>query len=183
MPKARKGLFGFIAGGVFATLLAACGGGGGGGYGSSAAAVTPAPAATLAGTFSDAPVAGAKYVTSSGSGGCVASAPCTTGPQGQFNYASGDTVTFSAAGVTLGTTAGLQPAADGSTTVTPVNLVAGATAPTDAGPTAIAQFLQTLNNIAAGPGGSASGSVLTLPSDAATTGKLSTALSTAGITG
>ena len=159
--------------------LAGCGGGGGT---TSVATTTPTPAATLLGTFTDGPVAGAKYVTSSGSGGCVASAPCTTNAQGQFSYASGDTVTFSAAGVTLGSTSGLTPSADGTTTVTPVNLVAGATAPTDPGPTAIAQFLQTLSTITTGTSGSGASGVLTMPPDSATDDKLTTALRTAGIT-
>lgn len=166
-----------------ALVLAGCGGGsGGGGTASTAATAAAAPTATLLGTFTDAPVVGAKYVTSSGSGGCVASAPCTTNAQGQFSYASGDTVTFSAAGVTLGTTSGLTPSADGTTTVTPVNLVAGATAPTDPGPTAIAQFLQTLSTITTGTSGSGASGVLTMPPDSATAGKLSTALGAAGIT-
>lgn len=181
MTKAWKSLFGLVAGGLLAALLTACGDGGGGTNSVSAAAV-PAPAATLAGTFTDAPVVGAKYYTSSGSGGCVAGAPCATGTQGEFSYASGDTVAFSAAGVTLGTTPILQPSTDGSTTVTPVSLVSGATAPTDPGPTAIAQFLQTLSTLAAGTSGSGAPGVLTMPTDAATTGKLSTALGSAGVT-
>lgn len=163
-----------------ALVLAGCGGGGGGGTASTPSATVPT--ANLIGTFTDAPVVGAKYVTSSGSGGCVASAPCTTDAQGQFSYASGDTVTFSAAGVTLGTTSGLAPSADGTTTVTPVNLVAGAAAPTDPGPTAIAQFLQTLSTITTGTSGSGTAGVLTMPPDSATAGKMTTALSTAGIT-
>jgi len=164
-----------------ALVLAGCGGGSSGTT-STGTAAAAAPAATLAGTFTDAPVAGAKYVTNSGSGGCVASSPCTTGAQGQFSYAAGDTVTFSAAGVTLGTTPALQPSADGSTTVTPVSLVFGATAPTDPGPTAIAQFLQTLSAIAASTSGSGASGVLTMPTDTATMSKLSTALSSAGVT-
>jgi len=161
-------------------VLAGCGGGGGGGTASPPPATVPT--ANLVGTFTDAPVAGATYVTSSGSGGCVASAPCTTDAQGQFNYASGDTVAFMAAGVTLGTTPALQPSADGTTTVTPVNLVAGATAPTDPGPTAIAQFLQTLSAITTGTSGGGASGVLTMPDDSATHGTLSTALTGAGIT-
>ncbi len=167
-----------------ALVLAGCGGGGGGGTPSTAStpAAAAAPTATLVGTFTDAPVAGAKYVTSSGSGGCVASAPCSTDAQGQFSYASGDTITFSAAGVTLGTTPTLTPSADGTTTVTPVSLVSGATAPTDPGPTAIAQFLQTLSTITTGTSGSGASGVLTMPADAATASALSSALTKAGIT-
>jgi len=161
-------------------VLAGCGGGGGGGTASTPTATVPT--ANLVGTFTDAPVAGATYVTSSGSGGCVANAPCTTDAQGQFNYASGDTVAFMAAGVTLGTTPALQPSTDGTTTVTPVNLVAGASAPTDPGPTAIAQFLQTLSTITAGTSGSGASGVLTMPTDSATTSTLTTALTGAGVT-
>src|SRR5487761_2249451 len=166
-----------------ALVLAGCGGGGGGAASTaSTPAAAAAPTATLVGTFTDAPVAGAKYVTSSGSGGCVASAPCTTDAQGQFSYASGDTITFSAAGVTLGTTPSLAPSADGTTTVTPVSLVSGATAPTDPGPTAIAQFLQTLSTITTGTSGSGASGVLTMPT-AATSTAMSSALTKAGITG
>ena len=162
-----------------ALVLAGCGGSSGGTANTGTAA---APAATLAGTFTDAPVAGAKYVTSSGSGGCVASSPCTTGAQGQFSYASGDTITFSAAGVTLGTTSALQPLADGSTTVTPISLVSGATLPSDPGPTAIAQFLQTLNTVAVSASGSNATGVLTMPTDPAVLAKIQTGLAGAGVT-
>ncbi len=181
MATTSKTLAGLIAGALATALLGACGGGGGGST-STAAGAGAAPVANLAGVLNDAPVAGARYFTSSGSGGCTSSAPCTTNAQGQFNYAAGDAVTFTAAGVTLGTTSTLQPAADGSTTVTPVSLVSGATLPTDPGPTAIAQFLQTLNSVAASTTGSGAPGVLMMPSDAATTGKLATALSNAGIT-
>jgi len=179
MTKGWKVLFGLVASGVMAALLTACGGGGGGT--ASTGGTTP-PAATLAGTFTDAPVAGANYVTSSGSGGCVASAPCTTGAQGGFNYASGDTVTFSVAGVALGTTPSLQPAADGSTTVTPITLVAGATAATDPGPTAIAQFLQTISTVGASASGSNAAGVLTMPTDPTVLAKIQTGLAGAGVT-
>jgi hypothetical protein len=180
MAKARNILFHFVAGGLLAALLTACGSSSNG----TTTATTPAavaPAATLAGTLTDAPVVGAGYFTSTGSGGCLASTPCATTAQGQFKYAAGDTVTFTAAGVTLGTTAALQPSTDGSTTITPVGLVAGATAPTDPGPTAIAQFLQTLSTLAAGTSGSGAAGVLTMPTDASTTGKLKTALTGAGV--
>jgi hypothetical protein len=182
MTKLSKVLFSLFVGGPMAALLTACGGGGG----TTGSATTPvAPVAltqTLSGTFTDAPVAGATYVTSTGSGGCVAATPCSTDGQGQFSYASGDAITFSAAGVTLGTTSALQPSTDGSTTVTPVNLVSGATLPSDPGPTAIAQYLQTLSTLAAGTSGSGAPGVLTMPTDDATTGKLRTAMSSAGVT-
>ena len=183
MTTTSRVLFNFFVGGLTAALLTACGGGG-----SDAPAVGAAPppaappAATLLGTFTDAPVAGAKYVTSSGSGGCVASSPCTTDAQGQFNYAPGDAITFSAAGVTLGTTPALKPATDGSTMVTPVTLVSGATLPSEAGPTAIAQLLQTLSNITAGTTGSSTAGILTMPADTTTMTKLTAALGSAGVT-
>ena len=179
MTKDLNSLFGLCAGGLIAAALTACGGGGGASVTSVVASV---PTATFTGTFTDAPVAGASYFTSSGSGGCAASAPCTTSAQGQFKYAPGDAVTFVAAGITLGSTSVLQPSADGSTTVTPVSLVSGATLPTDPGPTAIAQFLQTLSNISASTSGNGGSGVLTMPADSGTLSKLGTTLAAAGIT-
>ena len=149
---------------MLAISLAACGGGGGS---ASLPGSISTPTATLLGTFTDAPVVGATYVTSSGSGGCTTAAPCTTDKLGQFKYAAGDTVTFSAAGVTLGATGSLNPATDGTTVVTPVTLVSGATAATDPGPTAIAQFLQTLSAVSAGSSGVSPGGVLTMPGSSA----------------
>ncbi len=179
-PRA-EGAGRIVAAVLLAIGLAGCGGGGG-----SPAPVGPisTPTATLLGTFTDAPVVGATYSTSSGSGGCTSTAPCTTDKLGQFKYAAGDTVTFSAAGVTLGATGALNPATDGTTVVTPVTLVSGATAATEAGPTAIAQFLQTLSTVSAGTSGNGGPGVLTMPTDAATLSKLSGAgiLSTSSVT-
>lgn len=170
-----------VAAVLLAIGLAGCGGGGGS---PATPGPTSTPTATLLGTFTDAPVVGATYVTSSGSGGCTTAAPCTTDKLGQFKYAAGDTVTFSAAGVTLGATGSLNPATDGTTVVTPVTLVSGATAATDPGPTAIAQFLQTLSTVAAGTSGNGGPGVLTMPTDTATLSKLSGAgiLSTSSVT-
>lgn len=142
---------------VAAALIAGCGGGGGG---SPPAAGTPPPA-NLTGVFSDAPVAGLSYRTSTGNTG-------TTDAQGQFSYAAGDTVTFSVGNVTLGTTQQtLTASTTGATTVTPVNLVAGATNATNTGVTAIGQLLDTLNNIAVATG-TGKGGIFTIPANAAT---------------
>ena len=171
---------GLLVSGVMAVLLTACGGGGSGSSSTtapSAAAATP----TLTGTLTDAPVSGAGYYRAGTTGTCIASAPCTTNALGQFNYASGDTVTFTAAGVTLGTTASLAPASDGTTTVTPVSLVSSSALPTDPGPTAIAQFLQTLSTVTAGTSGNGGAGVLTIPTDTATLNKLTTNLTQAGV--
>jgi hypothetical protein len=80
--RAGLGLSVLVAG----LLLAGCGGGGGGDSGTS----------TSTGVFSDAPVAGLSYTTSSGLSG-------TTDGQGHYNYHAGDTVTFKLGGITLGT--------------------------------------------------------------------------------
>ena len=163
-------------------VLAGCGGGGGGGgSGSTLGGGTATPSAALSGTFTDAPVVGLNYVTSSGSGGCTSAQPCATQAGGRFQFATGDSVTFSAAGVTLGTTGNLQASSSGNTSVTPVDLVAGATSASDAGPTAIAQFLQTLNTITANTTGGTANGVLTMPSGGTST-SVKNALVTAGVT-
>ena len=115
-------------------LLASCGGGGGSGGTASTST------ATLTGVFSDAPVSGLTYTTSSGASG-------TTNALGQFNFAPGDTVTFKAAGITLGS-AVPTVGATGNATVTPLNLVQSAINVSDPTVVAIGQFLGTLNNIA-----------------------------------
>ena len=136
-------------------FLSACGGGGGGG--STTANVTPS-SANLTGVFSDAPVSGLSYTTSSGASG-------TTNALGQFNFAAGDTVTFKAAGITLGS-ATPSIGLTGSATVTPIDLVPGALGVTDATVTAIGRLLGTLNNIAQGLSQSSSG-VFSIPTGAA----------------
>jgi hypothetical protein len=82
---------------------------------------------------------------------------------GQFKYASGDSVNFYTEGVYLGS-ASPTPATDGSTTVTPISLVPGATGVTDTTVTTIAAFLSTLNAVSVANGKSASG-VYVLPND------------------
>ena len=132
-------------------VLAACGGGGSS-PGTTATTGTAAPLSV--GLFVDAPVYGLSYTTSSGHSG-------TTDAQGQFSFSPGDTVTFSAMGVTLGSFAPVI-AADGSATVTPLNLV-GATAVSDPKATALGQFLGTLNALSVAQGAARNG-VFVIPS-------------------
>ncbi len=143
--------------GMTILLLAACGGGSSssGGSGGNGNSVT----GSLTGVFVDAPVAGLSYTTSSGISG-------TTDGQGQFNYAAGDTVTFSVGGLTLGSATPSVTSA-GNTTITPVDIVSGAADATDPNVTAIGQLLGTMNSIAVADSGGASG-VFTIPSNAAT---------------
>lgn len=88
------------------TGMAGCGGG----ASTSNAALTPPSPVTpsLTGVFTDDPVAGLSYSTSSGYSG-------TTDANGNFKYNSGDTVTFKIGNLTLG-------AANGGNTVSPVDL-------------------------------------------------------------
>jgi hypothetical protein len=90
---------------LIASTFLACGGGSSGG-GSSPAGPTAAT-----GVFKDSNVSGLQYLTSSGQSG-------TTDASGHYSYMTGDTVTFSVGGVTLGS-------ATASGVVTPVDLVAG----------------------------------------------------------
>lgn len=96
-----------------AAVLAACGGGGGSAGDGSATGTDTGGSTPSVGVFTDSPVAGLHYVTSSGLEG-------TTDAQGHYNYKPGDTVTFSLAGVALGTTAAAG-------TVTPASIVPGGT--------------------------------------------------------
>ena len=84
-------------------MLCACSGGSGSSDTSSPTAKT--------GVFKDSNVSGLQYTTSSGQSG-------VTDASGHYSYMTGDTVTFSVGGVTLGNTAA-------SGVVTPVDLVAG----------------------------------------------------------
>jgi hypothetical protein len=96
------------------------------------------------GIFSDAPVGGLQYADSpSGVTG-------TTDGLGEFSYWPGDSVTFGAAGITLGTATGLSAASNGGSpqVITPLNLVPGATSATNSTVTAIGQFLASLNSVA-----------------------------------
>jgi hypothetical protein len=98
--------------------------------------------------FSDAPVAGLSY-TASPSG-----ATGTTNALGEFNYAPGDSVTFSAAGITLGTATDLSATSTNGnpSVVTAINLVPSATSATNPTVTAIGQLLGALNSVAAAVG-------------------------------
>ena len=106
-------------------FLSACGGGGSNppdDHGDS----------TNTGYFVDSAVSGLSYVTSSGITG-------VTDATGAFEYAPGDTVTFSIGDVVIGE-------ATGASLLTPVSLVPGATDETDTTVTNIARFLQSLDD-------------------------------------
>ena len=157
------------------TILTGCSSGGG----SSTPGTTPAstmvyPMAMA--TFNDAPVAGLTYATS---GGTSAVTTGTTNALGQFPFTPGQTVTFTAEGVPLGT---FKPASakDGSMTITPLSLLPKATGVTDPTVTAMAQFLNTLGSISTALGSTSSG-VLVLPVNTALQNQL-TALGTTGST-
>lgn len=112
----------FCAGILAATLLTSCGGG----------SAEPAADASLpSGVFIDSAVAGLTYVSGTTTG--------TTDSTGRFEYQTGETVTFSIGGVTLGT---VNPKG----VITPVDLVPGATDETNATVTNIARFLQTIDD-------------------------------------
>lgn len=121
-----------------AAVLSACGGGGGspsnaalpGGSGPTVGATSPA--GLLVATFIDAPVAGLEYSANSASG--------VTDDLGNFEYAQGETVTFSVGNVVLGSA---KPDGD---VVRPVHLVAGASSDTDVRVTRILQTLQSLDD-------------------------------------
>jgi len=110
---------------LFLTLgLNGCGGGGGGGGGSTAPT-------TSQGKFIDAAVEGITYTSGSITG--------TTTADGTFEYEPGQTVTFSIGGITLGTIGG-------SATITPVQLVSGASDETDSRVINIVQFLLSIDD-------------------------------------
>jgi hypothetical protein len=131
-----------------------CGGGGGGAGGENGNPNNKQSSSSL-GTFIDDPVSGIYYSTSSGLSGY-------TDAFGQFQFNPGDTVTFSALGVSLGS---FSPtiSGDGTASVTPLDLVPGADV-SDPKVTAIAQILGTLNAVSAALGDSGSG-IFTLPAD------------------
>ncbi len=131
------GLFTLAGCGGSSDSSAGNGGGNGGGTGNP-------PAATQTGQLLDEVVQGASYYTSTGSGGCTASAPCTTDADGRFGFAPGDTVTVGALGVRLGTVA-LTGASDGGVTLVRPNTLTGESDP--AGPKAInvAKFLHMIS--------------------------------------
>ena len=110
---------------VIAFGFTGCGGGGGGSTGTD----TPT---TQTGTFIDAPVEGLEYSTPTLSG--------FTNANGEFQYKTGETVTFKIGNLELGS-------ATGGTTITPLTL-AGDTDLNNIGTKAtnIARILQTLDN-------------------------------------
>ncbi|QDL53165.1 cyanophycinase [Rhodoferax aquaticus] len=108
-----------------ALAVTACGGGGGGN-------TTTTSTSALTGQFIDAAVGNVDYETSSGLRG-------TTDANGNFRYNPGDTVTFRIGGLTLGS----GPA---SGTVTPLDMVAGATSVNDPEVIKLLQVLQTLDD-------------------------------------
>jgi hypothetical protein len=112
-------------------LVSGCGGGGN--------QVLISAYSPLTGVFSDAPVTGLNYRTSSGAAG-------TTDELGYFNYAPGDVVTFSTGGVILGTVVPIVTPA-GNATITPVDLAGGLTPSTNTLAQLTAQVLGTLNSI------------------------------------
>lgn len=115
---------------VVAALLSGCGG--------AATQYAGAPFSPLTGVFSDAPVTGLDYRTTSGAAG-------KTDAQGQFNFAYGDAITFSVGGIMLGSVVPIITPA-GTATVTPADLaLMPATFQTTQ---LIGQVLGTLNSIA-----------------------------------
>jgi kexin len=106
------------------SLLTGCGGGGGGGGGSSAA--TGGGSAFASGVFIDAPVQGLTYRCSSGLSG-------TTDAAGTFTCYSGDSVSFYANGIYIGT-------APVAATLTPYRLWSDAATAIN-----VAQLLQTVD--------------------------------------
>jgi hypothetical protein len=86
---------------------------------------------TAQGVFLDSAVEGLDYTSGSTSG--------TTNATGQFTYEVGNPVTFSIGGIVIGTVSGKD-------TITPVDLVEGATDETTPAVTNIARFLQTLDD-------------------------------------
>lgn len=119
------------------------------------------PPATMTGYLIDAPVDGVFYLASpSGLSG-------TTMSDGSFRYQSGDTVTFTALGVSLGAAAGQS----GGTSIPVGGLVTpfviahetpGSNSSNAPNSAAIAAFLQTLSNVASG--GTGTTTTLLMPS-------------------
>jgi hypothetical protein len=101
-------------------MLAACGGGGGGGGDT-----------VKQGQFLDSAVSGVRYETASQSG--------TTNASGSFNYKAGEGVKFYIGDILLGVAAG-------QASLTPVDMVPGASDETNPQVTNIIRFLQTLDD-------------------------------------
>lgn len=112
-------------------LLSSCDSGGGSGGGGDGGGGNTPSSPTNSGTFIDSVVSGLSYKAGSQSG--------ITTINGVFTYGSDQSVTFSIGDITIGTTTG-------KATVTPVDLVQGATNETDPTVTNIAAFLQTIDD-------------------------------------
>ena len=116
---------------AFLTIaLSACGGSGGGSS-SSAPEPTTNPPQSAQGVFLDSAVEGLSYSSGAFSG--------LTDADGRFEYEIDNTVIFSIGSITIG-------AALGADTITPIELVDGATDETDDEVVNILRFLQTLDN-------------------------------------
>ena len=102
-------------------MLSACGGGSSGSSEDNRSS----------GVFVDSNVAGLAYTTATLSG--------ITSANGVFRYAAGETVTFSIGGIIIGS-------AEGTSTITPMDLVPSATSVSDEQVLNIARFLQTLDD-------------------------------------
>lgn len=134
-------------------FIASCGGGSSSsGGGTPVATVSP----TSSGILVDAPVCGVNYTTSSGFSG-------VTDANGQFKFQPGDNVTFTAAGIKLGSGTPVTTS-DGSAVLAPVDLIAGATGNSDARVAAIGVFLNSLNTISVGSGIGSKG-IFVVPTD------------------
>ena len=114
---------------AFAFIIIGCGGGGGGGDGGgSPSTATP----TLqTGTFVDSPVQGLSYETATQSG--------VTDANGTFKYQTGETIKFFLGDILIGQ-------ATAKETMTPVDLVPGATNEMHQSVTNICRLLQSLDN-------------------------------------
>lgn len=124
--------------------LTGCGGGGSSNSGPAPTSIT----ATHTAIFSDAPVIGLTYKAS------PSNISGTTNTKGEFDYKTGDSVTFSVAGITLGTVSNLSATSTSSSPaiITPINLVAGATDASNPTVIAIGQLLGALNSVAVAAG-------------------------------
>lgn len=124
--------------------LTGCGGSGSSNSGPAPTSIT----ATHTAIFSDAPVIGLTYKAS------PSNISGTTNAKGEFDYKTGDSVTFSVAGITLGTVSNLSATSTSSSPaiITPINLVAGATDASNPTVIAIGQLLGALNSVAVSAG-------------------------------
>jgi len=112
---------------LMTAILAGCGSGGG----SAAPLITSdANSSVLTGNFVDGPVSGLSYRTATLSG--------ITGTDGSFQYRAGETITFSAGEVVLGSTTG-------KSSITPVDLSSGVRSSANARSVNICRFLQLID--------------------------------------